>query len=205
MYKHCFLPLLLDFVMKMHCTLPHNPYCCSLPLPMCMPCLSIHTSTLPHCLTTIICVTWISMVYMCYYFVFSFLWFDFTDFTWCLFALLWDLFCWVEEHTQTTMQVMQCKWVKQVTMEIMKWSIKPQPSHDITLTKQMHVAEGNFFLSTQIMKKNNSWTLTFMEYQLHVGHTGHIQDCSTGVCNLWPASQSGLGAEVLWPVERSRF
>jgi len=40
MYEHCFLPLLPVFVMKccvlMHCSLPHNPYCCSLPSPMCM-------------------------------------------------------------------------------------------------------------------------------------------------------------------------
>jgi len=32
MYKYCFLPLLLVFVMtcciKMHCSLPHNPCCC---------------------------------------------------------------------------------------------------------------------------------------------------------------------------------
>ena len=30
MYKHCFLPLLLVFevkFVKMHCSLPHNPYC----------------------------------------------------------------------------------------------------------------------------------------------------------------------------------
>jgi len=46
MYKHCFLPLLLVFVMKcvkMHCFLPHNPYCCSLPSPVCLLYLPICT------------------------------------------------------------------------------------------------------------------------------------------------------------------
>jgi len=40
MYEHCFLPLLPVFVLKccvkLHCSLPHNPYCCSLPSPMCL-------------------------------------------------------------------------------------------------------------------------------------------------------------------------
>jgi len=47
MYKHCFLPVLLVFVMKclikMPCSLPHNHYCCSLPSPVCLPYLFICT------------------------------------------------------------------------------------------------------------------------------------------------------------------
>jgi len=39
--KHCFLPVLLVFVMKccikMPCSLPRNHYCCSLPSPACFP------------------------------------------------------------------------------------------------------------------------------------------------------------------------
>ena len=54
----CFLPLLLVFAMKcvkMHCCLPHNPYCCSLSSPVhllhllictCFTCSSAHVSTL---------------------------------------------------------------------------------------------------------------------------------------------------------------
>ena len=37
---YCFLPLLLVFTMKccvpIHCSQAHNPYCCSLPSPMCL-------------------------------------------------------------------------------------------------------------------------------------------------------------------------
>ena len=40
MYKHCSLPLSLVSVMKccvkMYGYLPHNPYCCSLPSPVCL-------------------------------------------------------------------------------------------------------------------------------------------------------------------------
>jgi len=48
MYKHCFLHLLLVFVIeccvKMHCSLPHNhPYCCSLLSRVCLLCLLICT------------------------------------------------------------------------------------------------------------------------------------------------------------------
>jgi len=47
MYKHCFLPMLLVFVIKccikMPCSLPHNHYCCSLPPPACLPHLLICT------------------------------------------------------------------------------------------------------------------------------------------------------------------
>ena len=72
----CFLPLLLVFVMKcvkMHCFLPHNPYCCSLPLPAHLYMHQLFT----HCLPIIICVMLMSVVFFLCYFccisVFSFL------------------------------------------------------------------------------------------------------------------------------------
>ena len=47
MYKYCFLTVLLVFVIKccikMPSALPHNHYCCSLPLPVCLPHLLICT------------------------------------------------------------------------------------------------------------------------------------------------------------------
>ena len=46
MYKHCFLSVLLVFVMKcikVSCSLPHNHYCCSLPSPAYLPHLLICT------------------------------------------------------------------------------------------------------------------------------------------------------------------
>ena len=72
MYKHCFLPLLCAFVMKFcflkHCSLSHNPYCCSLPSPMCMVhrliCAYLNSSVFIHCLLTIICVMLMSIVYL---------------------------------------------------------------------------------------------------------------------------------------------
>ena len=46
-YKDCFPPMLLVFVMicctKMPCPLPHNHYCCLLSLPICLPHLLICT------------------------------------------------------------------------------------------------------------------------------------------------------------------
>jgi len=68
LYKHCFLPLLLVFVMeccvKMHCSLPHNLYCCLLPSPAHLYMPQLFT----HCLPIIICVMLMSTVYVLYVF-----------------------------------------------------------------------------------------------------------------------------------------
>jgi len=58
MYKHCFLPVLLVFVMKswieIPCSLPHNHYYSSLPSPVCLPHLLI--SSLSTCLpSSVLC------------------------------------------------------------------------------------------------------------------------------------------------------
>jgi len=67
MYKHCFLPLLLVFEMKycvkMHCSLPHNPYCFMLPSPAHLHMYQLFT----HCLPTIIYV----MLMLIVFFIFT--------------------------------------------------------------------------------------------------------------------------------------
>jgi len=74
MYKHCFLPLLLVSAMKccvkMYCYLSHNPYCCSLPSPVCLLHLLICTwnQLFTHCFPTITCVMLMSCVF---YLIFS--------------------------------------------------------------------------------------------------------------------------------------
>ena len=81
MYKHCFLPLLLVFVMKycveMHFSLPHNPYCCSLHS-LCVLALLAHLymhQLLTHCLPTIICVMLMSVALFFYFILAVFLFF----------------------------------------------------------------------------------------------------------------------------------
>jgi len=61
----CYLLLQWNVVL-MHCSLPHNPYCCSLPSPMCMLHLLICTylNSSWNCLPTIICVMLMSIVYL---------------------------------------------------------------------------------------------------------------------------------------------
>ena len=62
MYKLCFLPLLLVFVMKcvkMHCSLPHNPYKLLLASFTCVLASPAHLymyQLFTHCLPTIISV-----------------------------------------------------------------------------------------------------------------------------------------------------
>jgi len=68
MYELCFLPLLLAFVMncvKMHCSLPHNPYLIAarfLHLCACSPAHLYMCHLFTHCLPTIICVMLMSIV-----------------------------------------------------------------------------------------------------------------------------------------------
>ena len=68
----CFLPLLLVFVMKcvkMHCCLPHNPYCWLLSSPAHL--YIINSLPIHHCLPTIICVMLISIVFCFLLFFFA--------------------------------------------------------------------------------------------------------------------------------------
>ena len=99
MYKHCFLPLLLVFVVKccvkMYCSLPHNPYCCSLPSPAHLHMYQFFT----HCLPTIICVMLLS---------FCIFWMDFISLllhsSLCVFAP--KLAC----NISTEKSVFYCRW-----------------------------------------------------------------------------------------------
>ena len=87
--KHCFLPLLLVSVMKcvkMYCYLPHNPYCCLLPSPVCL--LHLLICTCINQLFTLsppICVMLMSIVSFYFIFVLYFV-------TICLKLLFWLYF-----------------------------------------------------------------------------------------------------------------
>ena len=92
MYKHCFLPRYLFFLMKwvkMHCSWPYNPYCCSLPSPVCLfhltPAHLYKLDSLP--------IAWPPSSVLYYVSVSAFFWFVFwMDF---MLMLLW-LFLWRE-------------------------------------------------------------------------------------------------------------
>ena len=77
--KHCFLPLLLVFVMKycvkMHCSLPHNPYCCSLPSPVHLPATCINSSPIAYPQSTVLC--WCTLCFV-------FFWLHFSVFFFCI-------------------------------------------------------------------------------------------------------------------------
>ena len=110
-YKHCFLPMLLDFAMKcctkILCPLPHNHYCCLLPSPISLPHLLIWTCliSLPIVLLhlpTIICVMLMSIVFSYFLFIFillllyQMLHYFVTPFFWlvCVHIFSFALFVW---------------------------------------------------------------------------------------------------------------
>jgi len=77
-YKHCFLPVLLVFVMKccikMSCSLPHNHYCRSLPSPACLPHLLIcrcpNSSPIACPPSSVLC--WCLLCFFLFFSLFSF-------------------------------------------------------------------------------------------------------------------------------------
>jgi len=73
MYKHCFLPLLLVMkcCVKMHCSRPHNPYCCSRPSPMCLLhlliCTCINSSPIACPPSSVLCWCLLCLCLFCYF------------------------------------------------------------------------------------------------------------------------------------------